>query len=391
MSQRLPHLDALRVLAFSLLIPYHVGMYYVTWDWHVKSPAASSLLEPFMLMSSPWRLGLLFLIAGAACHSLYQRSGSAGRFIKERSSRLLLPLLFGMAVIVVPQAYFEVLTKAPQLLPGDGGYLDFWVAYLQGGEYCRGQDCMDVPTWNHLWFLPYLWVYALLGPLLARLHKRPALQLPAWAWLLVPALPLIVFRLVLMPFFPSSHDLVGDFYNHAQYAYLFALGWVSRMPLAEGFWAAALQRRGSALLMALLAWGVLIAYFMAYDKATPPEALRQGMRVLWALMSWWAIAAACGWAQRFFTQDRPWLRWASGAVFCLYILHQSVIVVLSQWLKPLALAWGLEALLLIALTAAICLAAYALLRHVPGLRLLFGISYSVHANKPCRNQAPLSA
>ncbi len=388
--QRLPHLDALRVFAFALLIPYHVGMYYVSWDWHVKSPAAGPALEPFMLLSSPWRLGLLFLVAGAACQALYPRSGSAGRFIRQRASRLLLPLLFGMALIVVPQAYYEVLTKAPLLLPGDGGYLAFWAAYLQGGEYCRGSDCMAVPTWNHLWFLPYLWVYALLGPLLARLQQRPALQLRAWAWLLAPALPLIVFRLVLMPFFPSTHDLVWDFYNHAQYAYLFALGWASRMPLAEGFWAAALKLRGLALGLALIAWLALTTYFRAYDGTPPPEALRQGMRVLWALMSWWAIAAACGWAQRFFRQEQPWLRWLSGAVFCLYILHQSVIVVLSQWLKPLALAWGLEALLLIVLTAAICLLAYVLLRQVPGLRLLLGISPSAHASKPCRNQAPLS-
>lgn len=389
-TARLPHLDALRVFAFALLIPYHVGMVYVSWDWHVKSPAASSSLEPFMLMSSPWRLGLLFLVAGAACHGLYQRSGGFGRFFKERSSRLLLPLFFGMAVIVVPQAYYEVQTKAPQLLPGDGGYLDFWAAYLKGGEYCRGKDCMDVPTWNHLWFLPYLWLYALLAPLLARLQQRQALQLPAWAWLLVPALPLIVFRLALMPFFPSTHDLVGDFYNHAQYAYLFALGWLSRAPLAEGFWAAALQLRGHALALGLFAWLALIAYFGAYDgDRPPPEALRQCMRVLWALMGWWSIAAACGWAQRFFRTEQAWLRWASGAVFCLYILHQSVIVVLSQWLAPLTLPWGLEALLLIALTAAICLLAYALLRHVPGLRHLLGIQRP-HASKPCKNQ-PLPA
>lgn len=382
-SNRLPYLDALRVFAFALLIPYHVGMYYVTWDWHVKSPAASGVLEPFMLMSSPWRLGLLFLVAGAACHGLYQRSSGFGRFFRERSSRLLPPLLFGMALIVVPQAYYEVQTKAPQLLPGNGGYLDFWAAYLQGGKYCRGDDCMVVPTWNHLWFLPYLWVYALLAPLLARLQRRTALQLPAWAWLLVPALPLIVFRLALMPFFPSTHDLVGDFYNHAQYAYLFALGWLSRAPLAAGFWAAALQLRAVALLLALFAWAALISYFAAYAAGDPPALLRQAMRTLWALMGWWAIAAACGWAQRFFSTEQPWLRWTSGAVFCLYILHQSVIVVLSQWLIPLALPWGLEALLLIALTAAICLAAYALLRHVPGLRHLLGIA---HASKPCRNQ-----
>ena len=39
------------LLAFGLLVLYHVGMYYVTWDWQVKSPIASDGLEPFMLMS----------------------------------------------------------------------------------------------------------------------------------------------------------------------------------------------------------------------------------------------------------------------------------------------------------------------------------------------------
>ena len=28
-------LDWLRIIAFGLLILYHVGMFYVTWGWHV--------------------------------------------------------------------------------------------------------------------------------------------------------------------------------------------------------------------------------------------------------------------------------------------------------------------------------------------------------------------
>lgn len=374
-TQRLAHLDLLRVAAFALLIPYHVGMYYVSWDWHVKSPAASSALEPFMLLSSPWRLGLLFFVAGAACATLHARRGGWAGFARERSRRLLLPLLFGMAVIVPPQAYCELLTQAPELLPGDGGYLDFWAAYLQGGRYCRGDDCMRVPTWNHLWFLPYLWAYALLlAPLLVRLPQR-ALAWPDWAWLLLPALPLIAFRLVLFPHFPSTHDLLGDAYNHALYGYLFALGWASRGPLAEGFWAATRRWRWFSLALALLAWGVLVGYFNAYRDETPPEALRQLMRTLWALLSWWALSAACGWAQRLAPQgEATVLRWLSGAVFCLYILHQTVIVLLTRLLLPQSLPWGLEALLLVGLTAAICLGAYALLRPVPGLRALLGIS-----------------
>lgn len=212
-TPRLPFLDGLRVAAFALLIPYHVGMYYVTWDWHVKSPAASSTLEPFMQLSSPWRLSLLFLIAGAACHGLFAKRGALGT-LKDRSLRLLLPLLFGMAVIVTPQAYFEVLTRVPAQLPGDGGYLDFWAAYLRSGRYCRGDDCMIVPTWNHLWFLPYLWVYAVLGAALASLRLTPrAVKLPAWAWLLAPAVPLALLRIFVMPHWPTTHDLVHDLYT----------------------------------------------------------------------------------------------------------------------------------------------------------------------------------
>lgn len=370
--QRLPHLDALRVFAFALLIPYHVGMYYVSWDWHVKSPHAGPWLEPFMLLSSPWRLGLLFFVGGVAAQMLWARRGSLGLW-KDRSARLLLPLLVGMLLVVVPQAYFEVKTKAPQLLPGDGGYLDFWAAYLQGGRYCRGQDCMVVPTWNHLWFLPYLWLYALAAPLLGRLERLPALQLPAWAWCLLPALPLVLARWVLFPHFPSTHDLVHDLYNHVQYGTLFALGWASRLPLAQGFWQAVQRGRWALLALTLCSWALLVAYFQAYAATDPPALLRAAQRALWVLMGWWAIGAACGWMQQAFPQDRPWLRAASAAVFCLYVLHQSVIVLLTQALAPLALPWPLEALLLLALTFLISLAGYALLRRLPGLRLGFGI------------------
>ncbi|KQW46589.1 MULTISPECIES: acyltransferase family protein [unclassified Roseateles] len=376
-TARLPFLDGLRVAAFALLIPYHVGMYYVTWDWHVKSPAASSALEPFMQLSSPWRLGLLFLIAGAACQGLFVKRGALGT-LKDRSLRLLLPLVFGMLVIVTPQAYFEVLTQAPEMLPGDGGYLDFWRFYLTAGKACRGDDCLVMPTWNHLWFLPYLWLYAavgaVLGALLARVVRTDReLSLPAWAWLLLPALPLALLRVAVMPHFPTTHDLVHDLYNHLQYGGLFAIGWASRTPLAAGLWAAALRLRWVALGVSLAGWALLLVFNSYYEAVKHIDAVLPAARSLRGALTWWAIVAACGWAQRAFTRESPLLRQAGAAVFCLYILHQSVIVVLSQWLKPLALPWGVEAVLLIALTFAVCALAYMGARHVPGLALLLGI------------------
>ena len=55
-------LDWLRVIVFGLLILYHVGMFYATWGYHVKSVHASETVEPLMKLLNPWRLTLLFLI-----------------------------------------------------------------------------------------------------------------------------------------------------------------------------------------------------------------------------------------------------------------------------------------------------------------------------------------
>jgi hypothetical protein len=71
LGERRYDLDRVRVGAFMLLIFYHVGMYYVTWDWHVKSPHASSTIEPLMMLTSPWRLSLLFLVS--ACCAMARR------------------------------------------------------------------------------------------------------------------------------------------------------------------------------------------------------------------------------------------------------------------------------------------------------------------------------
>jgi len=69
-SERRPDLDWIRVGAFFLLILYHVGMFYVPWDWHVKSPRPVEWLQPVMHLTNPWRLTLLFLVSGAATRFL---------------------------------------------------------------------------------------------------------------------------------------------------------------------------------------------------------------------------------------------------------------------------------------------------------------------------------
>src|SRR4051795_8395122 len=77
-------LDWVRIGTFALLIFYHVGMLYVSWEFHVKSTHRISALEPLMLVLNPWRLALLFLVSGAATRFMLLRY-SVGPLLRARS------------------------------------------------------------------------------------------------------------------------------------------------------------------------------------------------------------------------------------------------------------------------------------------------------------------
>ena len=379
-SQRLYFLDWVRIIAFLLLILYHVGMYYVSWDWHVKSPFASDTLEPFMMLSSPWRLSLLFLVSGVASSFMLTKMRAAS-FMRQRSFRLLVPLLFGMLVIVPPQPYFEVIEKVAY----QGSYGDFMQLYVSGyGEFCRKQDCLDLPTWNHLWFVAYLWVYTLvLGMLMMTLGARfdqiarvLAGSLKGWKLLVLPAAVLAGVRLALLPHFPSTHGLVDDWYNHANYLALFMFG--ALLARERAVWGNMDALRWAALGIACASWGCLIVYFSLPEELTlraDLHPLRPLMRSVYAVCAWSAIVSACGFAHRHLDREGPARRYLTEAVFPVYILHQTLIVSIAHLIKPAKIAPATEGLVLVVLTLCISFGAFELVRRTALLRPLFGLAW----------------
>jgi glucan biosynthesis protein C len=371
-------LDWVRIIAFFLLILYHVGMYYVTWGWHVKSPFASAAPEPFMMLSSPWRLTLLFLVSGVASSCMLAKLRPFV-FLRMRSWRLLVPLLFGMLVIVPPQSYLEVVEK----LGYAGGYADFMRLYLRGYHgFCK-DGCLILPTWNHLWFVAYLWAYTAvlalvvlaLGPRFDRLAALLGRVLTGWKIVVLPAAVLALARIVMLNRFPVTHALVDDWTSHANYLPVFLLGaLVARVP---GFWPRVAALRWTCLALALAGWALLMLWIALDDAGgidgTRWELLVHPMRANHALLAWSAILAACGFAQRHLDRDGPARRYLTEAVFPVYILHQTLIVVLAHALKPLRLAPGLEAVLLVVLVTVLSFAGFEIVRRAPLLRPLFGL------------------
>ncbi len=325
-----------------------------------------------MLMSSPWRLSLLFLVSGIATGFLLSKQDAG--FLRTRSSRLLIPLLFGMLVIVAPQTYYEVVQKAGF----DQGWAAFYRLYL-AGDLCRGDECLITPTWNHLWFVAYLWVYTCVLCVLLRFASRfmcwmdrlAADRLSGLGILIWPLLWLFMARVLLVGRFESTHALIDDWYNHAQYLPVFLLGFL--IARADRVWDALERLRWPALLLAIGAWVYIAWYFATYRDAPPPELLRLLQRALWALQQWCAILAVLGFARRLRPSSSPALRYLSEAVFPIYILHQTLIIVIAWQLQPLGLNPAVEAPVLVLATLAGCFAGFELVRRINLLRPLFGL------------------
>ena len=395
-SLRRHDLDWIRVGAFSLLILYHVGMFYVPWDWHVKSGHEVPQLIPAMLLTNPWRLTLLFLVSGAATRFLFDsldRQGAhsglpSARLAGSRVLRLLPPLVFAMFVIVPPQSYYEIVEAVRGYFPGadpyHNGYThDFWIKYATAsGNWCDADGCLITPTWNHMWFVVYLLAYSLVLSLLMLLPRglwrtvERALErtLSGWRLLILPILFLAVIRWMLAPIFPVTHALTDDWYTHALSfsAFLFGFLIARSESLRQGF----IHLRRPALILGLIAWAGWTAYVMSFPEASaavPGDALRRTMRVIYAVQQWSFIAAILGYGACYLTRGGPLLRYLTVGVFPFYIIHQTIIVAAGHHLALMNLPLVVEAALIIGATVLGCCLAYEAARRLGPLSLVLGV------------------
>jgi glucan biosynthesis protein C len=337
MTDRRYDLDWLRIIAFGLLILYHCGMFYVTWDWHVKSSRASDAIEPLMMLTNPWR----------------------------------------------PQAYYEIVEAIRALPPEQAAQYalaldNFYVKYVTAsGNWCDSDGCLTTPTYNHMWFVAYLILYTLalvpLLPLLRRAPKALSVLLAGPFLILTPWLIMAALRVTLFPMFGESHDFREDWYLHALYFSVFLFGFA--IAKHQLFFDRCVNLRWTALAIALVCWAAIITYFNAYpDGVTPPEWLRAIMRSVRELDAWCAIVAAIGFAHRHLKNaDGPVRQLLTQAIFPFYLIHQTIIVVTGHYIDDLQLPLWIEAPALIGVTALGCWLFFDLGRRVPVLRVWIGL------------------
>ena len=348
-------MDWLRIGAFALLIFYHVGMVFAPWPWVVKSATTHTALIPPMAFLTPWRLALLFAVSGYASRKLLDRSDGVAAFLKSRNTRLLVPLAFGMAAIVPIEMWVRIHAGGyPH------GYLHFWTS-----DYWRTGDFFGIafPSWEHLWFIAYLWAYTLVLVAVVASGVR-ADRLVAWLSsrgrvLWVPVAMLATGKLALMFVVPERQGLFSDWTGHAEYGPLFAFGFV--LAGSAALWRPIARVFPVAVLIALAAGAVVIGVEWTYPGETiPGHAVMAIDRVARIAMAWCMTLALFHAADRWLNRDHRWRGPLARAVFPAYILHHTAIVVTAYWTLPIGLGpWSEFALLATAAMAA-SVAGYAI-------------------------------
>jgi hypothetical protein len=332
-GKRLYYIDWLRVIAFLLLIFYHTGMLFVPWDFHFKNNDTSELFELWMVPLSQFRLPLLFIISGMGVFFAVS-SRKSWSFVKERSTRLLLPLIFGMAVIIPPQIYFERLTQKIQF----DNYFQFWGTVFNFIPYPEGGSL----SWHHLWYILYIFVYSLIIiPFLNFLKKDSSKGFKEKIFsffskkgrIYILGLPLLIVYYSMSPFFPTNHALWEDWYN-LTFSFLFFFYGIIIISV-KNLWDIIERQRKLSLIIAsvplaflwLFVWGPTF-YIMPED--TIPFFFLYGFLKITFIIS--LLLAVLGYSRIVLNRTNKFLVYATEAVYPFYILHQTIMLVFGYYI-----------------------------------------------------------
>lgn len=349
------YIDNLRIICILLLFPFHSAMCFNAFgDAFYVTGEPNKALSMIVVGVYPWWMSLLFALAGiSTVYALKKRS--AGEYAKERVLRLLVPLVFGLLLIIPLQGYIGDVWNCAY----SGGYFEHYIKFFTNLTDFSGNDGCFTP--GNLWFILYLLVISIITlPITSRyakLEKKPdfgqtnIFGIIIGGYLIVCALSLVgeigdkgvgdFGACFLLGFFILSNDDVQK--KLQKYALPFGIAWALL------------------ILIRCTLWGLEI----------------QLDDLIWDLeykaLEWIGILAAVGIGGRFLDFDSGFTRYFAPAAFPLYVLHQTVLVVLAFVLVPLIKNTFLTFTAIMLLSFIITTALYELCRRFAVTRFILGI------------------
>lgn len=371
---RLHYLDWLRVLATLGVFFFHVINVFGPARFEINNAERSDAIMAIQGFFYPWGMPLFFLVSGAGSWFALRRR-TAGQFTRERTLRILVPFFTGTLLLGPVQLYLSWSHKS-QTGAFPGSFPDFLVNRLP-----RVSPKYLGAFGYHMWFLGFLFAYALLAlPLFTwfkgqagrEFTSRLAGLCERRGAILLFILPVALVRLGLQPFFPQLQDW-ADFFS---YGIFFVSGFVL---YADERFTRAIRRDWGFLLgvavVATLASMVIVVSLESFDVERAPGTFLEF--VLWGLIAasaWCSTAFVLFIGMRYLDRDSRTLRYGQETLLPFFLVHQPAILAVAYFVVQ----WeaGITIKLLIVLFGAFALSIAVVelvIKRIGLLRLLFGM------------------
>jgi surface polysaccharide O-acyltransferase-like enzyme len=245
----------------------------------------------FVGINSVWMMPLLFALAGISSRYALQRRKN-GEYAKERVNKLLIPLIFGLLLLIPVQSYVAGMSHN-----GDANYLDFFTTFTD----LSGYDGAFTP--GQLWFIIYLFIISIVClPLLSYYNKRAKengeRRIPMVLLIVLGIVPAIVNPIM---------DIGGKSLCEFAAYFLLAYFLLAREDVLER-----LDKYRFPLLGLFIA-GVALAWY--FDGT------------LLELVSWISVLTFIGMGRHYINRTGKIAKYLSGSSFAVYLFHQSWVVV----------------------------------------------------------------
>ena len=384
-NARLHYLDWLQVLAILGVFLFHaVHPFDDLADWHIKNNDSSILATFFIGFFNLWGMPFFFTMAGATSwFSLRRRT--AGRYARERVTRLLVPFIIGSILLTPIQAYYEFTHKGWW----EGSSIIEFIFSTEARTYFFTE--YNSITFNpeifgdlgyHLWFVGFLFAFSLIalpvfnwlkGDAGKRFVSFFARLVESRGGLLIFAIPLIMIGTFFQPF-------LSGYTGWATFAFLLAFFIFGYILISDERFMLAIRRDWRPHLILGIACTLFFfsvaAGIPVWDWLVSPGTLPFYISwTAWGINSWCWTMVIFFIGMRFLDFNNKQLRYGREASYPFFIVHQPVIIFIAFYAVQWEVDLTIKLLVVVIGSFAVTLGMYEfLVRRINPVRALLGMN-----------------
>lgn len=362
------YLDNLRWMIILILFPYHTLLIYSAIGSYYFNTANNLVANAFILSFAPWFMQLLFAIAGIATYySLKRRSYQ--QYLKERVSKLLIPLVAGVFLVIPISIYFGYLYNGYT-----GGFISLWISLFSNWIYYLSIGLLFGP----LWFLYYLFIVSIVALPFIIKYKRSIWRIPTEK-ITIPKLLLLIIPLAVGSFFINLYPekSIVQFFLLFIFGYFLLSSDEVQQKLEDKRWPLFIS---FILLTVFYVATTLLTTDFSMTPASNPALTMEVVismfitKLITNSILWLAVLSIMGMGKRYLEFKNSKTLYLAAVSFPIYVFHIVWINLFAYYLINLIPnLMALQVILIMALSFIMTMATIEVMRRIKITRFLFGI------------------